>query len=423
MIEAPSLDLETVGSVAAWVDELERRFRTRETEIGAFLPEPGRFDRLRRELDALLARSPQPGERPPLFGVPIGVKDIFHVDGFDTRAGSVVPPAELAGRQAIAVSRLLAAGAVVVGKTVTTEFAYFAPRGTRNPADPRRTPGGSSSGSAAAVAAGLCEIALGTQTIGSISRPASYCGVVGFKPTYDRIPRDGVIPLAPSVDHVGLFAPTVAWAARAAAVLVDDWERVEAAPGPRLAVPVGAYLERAEAGGRRRFEAAVERLRETGTSIVEVAAFDDFDAVEARHRRLVAAEAARVHADWYPRYGGDYHRKTRELIESGLEVDEATLERDRAGRAGLRETIDRHLARAGADLWVAPASPDVAPLGLESTGDPVMNLPWSHAGLPTVTVPSPSTAGELPFGVQLAAPWGADERLLAQAADIEARLG
>jgi Asp-tRNA(Asn)/Glu-tRNA(Gln) amidotransferase A subunit family amidase len=187
-------------------------------DVRAFLPEEDRRERVR---SAAGDRAEQFGasERPALVGVPVGVKDIFHVGGLATRAGSNVPPEELAGPQADAVSALRSAGALVLGKTVTTEFAYFEPGPTRNPHDLGHTPGGSSSGSAAAVAAGTCPLALGSQTIGSVIRPASFCGVVGVKPTYGRVPMGGVIPVAPSVDHVGFFTQDAAGARLAAGAL------------------------------------------------------------------------------------------------------------------------------------------------------------------------------------------------------------
>jgi len=230
--------------------------------VRAFLPEEGRFERLRREEEALQVRWPNrtdpsdpsdPSDskhRPPLFGVPVGVKDIFHVEGFPTGGGSRLPPEALRGPEAACVKTLKEAGALILGKTVSTEFAYFAPGPTRNPWNPEHTPGGSSSGSAAAVGAGLCSLALGTQTIGSILRPAAFCGVVGFKPSYERISRDGVIPLAPSLDHVGFFTPDVAGAERAAAVLCRDWRPAKPGRKPRLGVPEGPYLERASGEGR-----------------------------------------------------------------------------------------------------------------------------------------------------------------------------
>ncbi|HVZ20435.1 MAG TPA: amidase, partial [Vicinamibacterales bacterium] len=202
------------------IDRIEALVEAREPEIQALLPEEGRFDRLRRDARALADRYPDAAARPPLFGLFFGVKDIFHVDGWPTRAGSRLPPEILHGPQATSVSRLLAAGALMLGKTVTTEFAYFTPGPTRNPHNVEHTPGGSSSGSAAAVAAGFCDLALGTQTIGSIIRPAAFCGIVGFKPTFGRIPADGLVACAPSLDHVGALTRDVATLTRAAFVLL-----------------------------------------------------------------------------------------------------------------------------------------------------------------------------------------------------------
>jgi len=212
-----------LNALLSSLDQLEARFGARESSVLAFVPEEARFERLRREARILLDRYPQPESRPPLFGVCVGVKDIFHVDGFITRAGSRLPPEILQGAEAESVTQLKAAGALIVGKTVTTEFAYFAPGPTRNPHNAEHTPGGSSSGSAAAVAAGLCSIALGTQTIGSTGRPASFCGVAGYKPSRERISRAGVIPLSPSLDHVGVFAANAADVTQVARLLCRDW--------------------------------------------------------------------------------------------------------------------------------------------------------------------------------------------------------
>ena len=176
-----------------YIDSMCDRITAVDAQVWAFVTEPDRRGRLHRQADALLARYPLPAERPALFGVLAGVKDIFHVEEFITAAGSDVPPEEFAGEESEAVRALRAAGALIAGKTVTTEFAYFEPGPTRNPHNLAHTPGGSSSGSAAAVAAGLCALALGTQTIGSVIRPASFCGVVGFKPTLHRIPSRGIV--------------------------------------------------------------------------------------------------------------------------------------------------------------------------------------------------------------------------------------
>ncbi|MFC7165241.1 amidase family protein [Halospeciosus flavus] len=200
--------------------------------------------------------------------------------------------------ESTAWTRLADAGAVPLGKTVTAEFAYFAPGPTRNPHDPGRTPGGSSSGSAAAVAAGLCPLALGTQTVGSVVRPAAFCGVVGVKPSFGRVPTDGVVPVSTSVDHVGWFTQDVAGAELAAAVLCDDWDTLpESGFRPTLGVPAEAYLDQADEVGRRRFEAQLDALDQAGYEIVRTDVLDDVEAVNERHERLMAGEMALVHRE------------------------------------------------------------------------------------------------------------------------------
>jgi Asp-tRNA(Asn)/Glu-tRNA(Gln) amidotransferase A subunit family amidase len=233
------------------LDQLEQRFALREPAVRAFLLENDRFARLHREAEEAFAAHPDPLSRGPLFGVPLGVKDVFHVDGLPTRAGSRLPPEELAGPQAEVVTRLRAEGALIAGKTFTTEFSYYAAGPTRNPHNPQHTPGGSSSGSAAAVAAGLCPAALGTQTIGSIIRPAAFCGVIGFKPSFGRVSAEGLIPLAPSLDHVGFLTFDVAGAATLASILLKDYlvDRAAYFRQPVLGIPEGPYLSHASEEG------------------------------------------------------------------------------------------------------------------------------------------------------------------------------
>lgn len=410
--------------LAQRLDQLERRFARVEPRVRAFVPEEERFERLRADLETLVERFPDPSERPPLFGVPVGVKDIFHLRGFPTRAGSKLPPAELNGPEGPVVRALREAGAVFVGKTATTEFAYFAPAATRNPRAPGRTPGGSSSGSAAAVAAELCDLALGTQTIGSVIRPAAFCGVVGFKPSYDRLSREGVLPLAPSYDHVGLFAPDAAGMARAAAVLVPDWRALEAPErGVALGVPEGPYLDRSSVAGLAHFERVAERLQALGCKVVRVPALADFDEVEERHRRLTAAEAHAAHREWFARHGALYHPKTAELIHRGEEVETAEIEAARAARESLRAELHRLMDRHGLDLWICPPAPGPPPEGLDSTGDPVMNLPWTQAGLPAVSLPTEPSRKGLPMGLQLVGRFGADEELVGWACKLAPSLG
>ena len=409
------------GDPLAWVADLESVLPKVEAQVASLMPEAGRFERLRRQADELLLRFPKPAERPPLFGVPVAVKDVFHVEGLPTAAGSRLPPEELGGPQADCVDSLLAAGALILGKAACTEFAYFGAGPTRNPHHLDHTPGGSSSGSAAVVAAGLCPLALGTQTIGSICRPAAFCGVVGYKPTYDRVSRQGLLPLAPSYDHVGPLAQDVAWARRAAEVLCGDWRRDRGSDDwPVLAIPEGAYLERAEPSSRKSLHRLGEHLAGIGYEIQTVDLFPDLEAIEARHRRVVAAEAAQVHAPWFDRFSTLYHPKTRELVEVGRGISDRQLKEDLAGREDLRQRIAEAMTTGGIDLWISPAAPGPAPRGLDFTGDPIMNLPWSHSGLPTLSVPLGHGEGGLPLGLQIAAGWYGDEDLLAWGEPLEA---
>lgn len=406
-----------------YLDRVRERFESVEPSIEAFLDEGGRWDRLERDAIALEDRHPCPGTRPSLFGVPVGVKDIFHVDGYETRAGSTVPPGELAGPEAATVTALEEAGALILGKTVTTEFAYFDPGPTRNPHDTDHTPGGSSSGSAAAVAAGLCPLALGSQTIGSVNRPAAFCGAVGVKPSYGRVPTDGVLPVAPSVDHVGYFTQDVVGAGLAAGVLYDDWRAGDEPGGPPTVGAVeGPYLAQATETGRDHFERHVERLEGSGLDVRRLDPFPDVEDVNRRHDRLVAAETALSHDELYPKYGDRYAEETVELVEEGLRVDVAELGAARAGRSALREALHDSMDEYGLDVLVSPGAPGPAPEGIESTGDPVVNLPWTHSGLPTVTLPASETSSGLPVGIQCTARFGRDEWLLSWCRDVRTAL-
>ncbi|NUM43192.1 MAG: amidase [Anaerolineales bacterium] len=400
-------------NLSTQVLRLSKRFRTYEPDLFAFVPEENRFSRLLQDAQRLEEKYPDPENRPPLFGVFLGVKDIFHAAGFPTRAGTALPPEILTGPEGDAVARLKAAGALIVGKTVTTQFAYFAPGPTRNPHNLAHTPGGSSSGSAAAVAVGLCDIALGTQTIGSINRPAAFCGVVGFKPTYDRIPRTGVIPLSPSVDHVGLFGKTVQLVEDAVRVCCDTWHPPTGElPKPVFGIPEGPYLARTEPEGLAYFHATVARLEQAGFTVRRVPVMPDFDAIAQAHNAIVAFDAARVHAAWYAAYPTLYHPKTVELLARGQQLSPAEYESALASRTHLRETLAEHMTAHSIDLWLSPSAPGPALRGLESTGNPVMNLPWTHAGLPTLTLPTGKNSKGLPLGLQLTSGWYKDEQLL-----------
>jgi Asp-tRNA(Asn)/Glu-tRNA(Gln) amidotransferase A subunit family amidase len=407
----------------SYLDRCRDRLDRLDGDIAAFLPEPGRWERIDARLEEL---GDDAGNRPPLYGVPVGVKDIFHVDGVPTRAGSDVPAEALDGPESTTWRRLADAGAVFLGKTVTTEFARRETGPTRNPHDRSRTPGGSSSGSAAAVAAGLCPLAIGSQTGGSVIRPAAFCGVVGFKPSYGRIPTDGVVPVSETLDHVGTFTQDVAGAALAGSALCDDWEPVPAPTSkPVLGVPDEAYLDRAEAAARDRFERLVDRLSAAGFEVRRTDALADVDRVEAQHSQLMNAEMAMAHreAGWYPEYADGYRPRTREYVEEGGEATVADLAAARTFRREHARRLAETRRDRGVDCWVAPAAPGPAPEGLDYTGDAIMNLPWTAAGVPAVTLPVETTDSGLPLGLQCVGAYGADEDLLGWAELLASELG
>ena len=350
-----------------------------------------------------------------MYGVLLGVKDVFNVDGFPTRAGAQLPPALFAGAEATCVSALRSAGAIILGKTVSTEFAWAEPGPTRNPHNLAHTPGGSSSGSAAAVAAGFCPLALGTQTIGSVIRPAAFCGIVGFKPSYGRISTDGLVFFSPSLDTVGFFTQGVAGIALVAPFLCKDWKPAELETLPVLGVPDGPYLEQASVEALAAFEQQLSVLEKAGYTVRHVKAMSDIAAINQRNRQLMFAEMARVHAPWFAQYESLYRPRTAAAIHEGQAVDDKTLTTARTDRALVRAKFQVLMSQHGIDLWLSPAATGPAPEGIETTGNPVMNLPWTHAGLPVITLPAGKAANGLdglPLGLQCAADFMADEKLV-----------
>ena len=403
------------------VDRALERMESVDDTVASFLEEPDRRSRLGAAVTAL--EHSRDSAQAALYGVPVGVKDLFRTDGHPTRAGSRLPAEVFAGEQAESVNRLVNAGAIVLGKTVTTEFAYFNPGPTANPWNPAHTPGGSSSGSAAAVAAGIVPLALGTQTIGSVSRPASFCGVVGFKPTTGRIPTDGVVPFSPTFDHVGTFTANVASARLPARILCDGWTMESESRFedklPVLAVVSDAYTEQAEEYSR----AAVDRLQKAlaaqGYQVQRIELFPDIDEINALHNDLIASEFAEVHAEWYGEFGELYSEKSRELLEKGRQIPGARVEEAKERIVAVRSKVEREMDRLGIDLLLSPSTVGEAPEGLEATGSPIMNLPWTFTGLPTISLPVGLGPRGLPLGVQIATHIGADEALLGAAEQIE----
>ncbi|MFG2888870.1 amidase [Streptomyces sp. NPDC048248] len=404
-------------TVDRWCERVEERDRALHAFVAESETSAARRERVRRELGAVHERWPAVASRPPLFGVPVAVKDIVRVDGLPTRAGSLLPPEEFEGRQAAVVDRLREAGALIAGKTVTAEFAMSAPGPTRNPHALDHTPGGSSSGSAAAVAAGMVPLAVGTQTVGSVIRPAAYCGVVGFKPTARRIPVDGVIPNAPSFDTLGVFAATISTAATAAAVLCDGWRPVgETRCGsPVFGVPDGPYLQRAGREARAAFERQVARLSAAGLPVRRVPMFADFARTADDLFTVNRYEAARSHGEWFPRHGRLYREKSAATVRQGQSISRERYEHGLRRREEFRTRLLRATDAAEVDVWMCPAATGPAPLGLDGTGDSVMCLPWSYAGWPSLSLP----AGRAENGLQCVGRAGSDERLMDWAQVIE----
>jgi Asp-tRNA(Asn)/Glu-tRNA(Gln) amidotransferase A subunit family amidase len=377
----------------------------------------------RAEVERLTSELRRGNRRGPLHGVPIGIKDIFDVVDWPTAAGSRLWKDRIAGRDATVVMRLRDAGAVIVGKTVTTQYASFDPPPTRNPWDSSRTPGGSSSGSAAALACGMCLGALGSQTGGSITRPASYCGVAGLKPTFGRVSTDGVVPLAASMDHVGAMARCVRDLGILYQTIADPENSKDAlAPAlpPRLGRLRGLFESGADSAVLRMMDDVCDRLSAGGATIVETALPDRFVEVTARHRTVMAVEAAAIHEGRLRSVPHDYDPNIRALLEEGLACPAPEYVRCKDAQRQLREEMLPCFTDI--DALLTPATTGPAP-DAATTGDPLFNSPWSYTGLPTVCFPAGRSREGLPLGIQVVgAPWR-ENGLLTVAAWCEDVLG
>lgn len=402
-----TLDLEQ------YITETCKRITTVDSKIHALLPEKGRAKRLLSEAQALLEKYPNPSTRPPLFGVLVGVKDLFRVDGFPTRAGSKLPATVFAGKEASAVTKLKNAGALILGKTVTTEFAYFSPGPTKNPYNPDYTPGGSSSGSAAAVAAGYCPLALGTQTIASITRPAAFCGIVGFKPSFGRISMDGVFPFSQSADHVGCFTQDLFGLSIAAGIIVDDWDAtVRPKSKPRIFLPSDAYLVEAVCDSYNRFYKKVDLLVSKGYEIVNYPLFREIKTINKVHKELIAAEFTKNHKKIYNEYSELYSKPSAELYDQGSKITKSVLEANKAIQETYKQNVIDIMQREGVDIWICPSTTTSAPKGQSYTGNPLMSLPWTFTGLPSVSIPAGKSSHDMPLGMQIIGGMNRDEYLL-----------
>lgn len=409
------------------IDELEPRIRAWvvvDTD-GARKAADVAADELRRGVD-----------RGPLHGIPLGIKDIVDVAGFPTLAGAKVRSSQPAASDAYIVTGLRDAGAIVLGKTVTTEFASFDPPPTRNPWNAERTPGGSSSGSAAATAVGMCFAAIGSQTGGSIIRPASYCGVCGLKPTWGRLSLNGIVPLAFHLDHPGPIALSVADLEIVYRPMrgydpddpcsqrrVDkDPPKLKRLPKPKLGIVGGFFDERAADGVRRCFAAAVERWRKAKATIENLELPKSFTGVVAAHRMIMAVEAAAYHRETYAARKAEYGPRVASLIEEGLAAKVTDYARALELQLRFRRDVERLLEETGVNALAMPAVSNTAPPA-DTTGDPSFQAPWSFTGLPVVSMPSGLGEDGLPAALQLVGPAWQELPLLATAAWCEKAIG
>ena len=363
----------------------------------------------------------------PLHGLPVALKDIIDTAGIPTCNGTVLDEGRKPWKDAAIVERLKAAGAVIMGKTVTAELAYLTPGRTRNPANPAHTPGGSSSGSAAAVAAGMVPLAVGTQTGGSVIRPAAFCGTVGYKPSFGAIPRTGVLSQSPRLDTVGVFARSVSDAALLAETLFGwDAGDVATAPAPHpqlLATaiaepplkPVFAFVrtpfwDRADADTHGAWAELVELLGEQCFEAELPAAFGDAGVLR---ERINLAEMAKAFHHYARRGAESLSPRLRAALADGDAIPArdylAALDWPAVYNAALDEILDR------CDAIITPAAPGPAPRSLETTGASIFNAIWTLCGLPAVTIPAFAAENGMPMGVQLVGRRGDDGRLLRSA--------
>lgn len=361
-----------------------------------------------------------------LHGVPIGVKDLMDTDDMPTTYGSPIYAGHRPLVDAACVAASRAAGAVVMGKTVTTEFATFQPGPTRNPraGDADRTPGGSSSGSAAAVASGMVRAAFGTQTAGSIVRPAAYCGVIGYKPTHATLPLAGIKMLAPSLDTVGVLARSV----DDAAYFVGALARLPLMPASGLQ-PIGRlrigichtpHWERASPEARQALAGAARMLEQAGATLSEVVLPPVCDALAEAQGCIMAYEAAAAFAPEARIRPQGFSPAFAALLASGQGIDGSTHAAAQATAAAARSALERVFDSV--DILLAPSAQGEAPAGLASTGDPIFNRMWSLLGNPCVHVPVGSGAHGMPVGVTLIGPRWSDAATLAAAHMLELRV-
>jgi aspartyl-tRNA(Asn)/glutamyl-tRNA(Gln) amidotransferase subunit A len=364
--------------------------------------------------------------RGPLHGIPVALKDIFFTKGLRTTAASPIYEHFVPDYDATTVRKLREAEAIILGKAQTTEFATLKPSPTRNPWKLEHTPGGSSSGSAAAVAASMCPAALGSQTYGSVIRPAAYCGCVGVKPSYGRVSAHGLFALCWHLDHVGLFTRTVRDAAILLYVLagddsidpacstlpVPDYQSAVYNPlPPRVGLVRDFFLEKANEETRKHVEAVAERFARLGAQVEEARLPNSFVGEQEAHFKMLYAEAAVAHAERYAQHKEQYSPQLQDLIERGKRISMAEYVELRRHQQRFRH--DMEVLCQSFDVLLTPSTPAPAPKGLLSTGDPSFNGPATFSGHPSLGLPSGLSADGLPFSIQLMSASFREDKLIA----------
>lgn len=366
-----------------------------------------------------LAALPADTSTLPLAGITVGIKDIFDTHDMPTTYGSKAFANHRPQRDAYAVAKLRAAGALIMGKTVTTEFAHQHAGPTTNPHRPDRTPGGSSSGSAAAVADNMVTMALGSQTGGSTIRPAAYCGIVGFKPTHRKVSLEGVGPLSVTMDTIGLMARSMADISLLSSVLIGKCAAVQVPVKPRIAWYPSPEVHEADQDAVRALERARDVLAAAGAEIVDIQLpANDFLALGRSNRQIMAYDAARSYETVYRTQAADLGASTVKLIESGLQITDAQFRQELAHVQKCKELFAR--AMVGVDAVLTLAAPGQAPRKSTGTGLSTFNRVWTTLGVPCLTLPFGRGDANMPLGVQLVGALNEDCRLLALGSKFEA---
>ncbi|HUC69531.1 MAG TPA: amidase [Stellaceae bacterium] len=393
-------------SAVALAESCLERIARRESELGAWAY---------IDADQVLAEArarDQSGPRGALHGIPIGVKDIMNTADMPTAYGSRVYRGFRPAADAACVALARAAGAVILGKTVTTEFAALSPGKTRNPHDPAHTPGGSSSGSAAAVGAGMAPLAFGTQTAGSILRPASYCGVVGYKPSFGLVSRVGVKALADSLDTVGVMARNVEDAAFFIGILTDRraLRDVDAPLPPRIGFCRTPMWDEAEPATIAALDRVRAVLLDAGARVDDIPVPDEHHGLVDAQNTIMSYEMTRALADERIRHGAEISPRLAQLFDQGMAIGADKYDAALAETAVARRALADFFGECAAVL--VAAAPGEAPVGHEYTGNPVFNRMWTLLGTPAVTIPAGKGPNGLPVGVQLVGRIGDDARLM-----------